>query len=101
MTDVMHQDLRDVKVALIELTHAVTKQIARDERREADISRLDRELVELERRVHHLESVKIPSIMETVAANKQVLVLATAVISALSLGAIGMFFRQAGVIAGA
>ncbi len=95
MTDSMHQDLKEVKVALIELTHAVTKQIARDERREADVSRLEKELAMLEKRVHHIESSKIPTMMETIAANKQIVMLATGVLSALSLGAIGMFFKMA------
>lgn len=96
MTDAMNQDLKEVKVALIELTHAVTKQIARDERREADLNRLEREQGLMDKRVHHLEAIKIPSMMETIAANKQIVILATAVLSALSIGAIGMFFRMAG-----
>ena len=100
MTDAMHQDLREVKTALIELTHAVTKQIARDERREADVMRIERELGALDKRVHTMESVKIPSMMESIAANKQFVVFATSVMSALSIGAIGMFFKMAAPVSG-
>lgn len=96
MTDAMHQDLREVKTALIELTHAVTKQIARDERREADLSRLERTVGAQDKRLHDLESIKIPSMMEAIAANKQFVMFATSVMSAVSIGAIGMFFKMAG-----
>ncbi|MDB4261370.1 hypothetical protein N9878_00745 [bacterium] len=96
MTDAMHQDLREVKVALIELTHAVTKQIVRDERREADQKRIERELSLVDKRVHSLETAKIPAMMTAISANKQIAVMATSVLSALSLGAIGMFFKMAG-----
>jgi len=96
MTDVTREDFKELKGAVIELTHAVTKQIARDERREADIVRLNKEADVLEKRVHELETKVIPTMMTAISSNKQIVVLVTVIISSISAGAIGMLFRMAG-----